>query len=151
MSDRITEIRKRYAHWQAYYSMLHTEHRQATDDIGYLLDLLNKRDRDIEEFTSFHERYTEDISKESVALKTKLECQENTIAEQHVLILELQGEIRRLQSAIINECDSCACGIANERDRLVREIEYLKNELDIIDAANTALHGALEEAKSEGV
>lgn len=92
MSDRITEIRKRYAHWQAHYSMLHTEHRQATDDIGYLLDLLNKRDRDIEEFKLFHKRYTEDISKESVALKAKLEHQENTIAKQHVLILELQGE-----------------------------------------------------------
>lgn len=50
------------------------------------------------------------------------------------LIESLKSDNEMLHEQSDKECDSCACEIANERDRLVREIERLKNELDITDA-----------------
>lgn len=45
-------------------------------------------------------------------------------------IERLQAENRRLKKSVDNQCDDCACEIADERDKLKEEVERLKAERD---------------------
>ena len=37
-------------------------------------------------------------------------------------IERLQAEIRRLKKSVDNQCDDCACEIANERDKAIKDL-----------------------------
>lgn len=45
-------------------------------------------------------------------------------------IYDLKAENKALQEKINNQCDSCACEIANERDRIKADLERVTAERD---------------------